>query len=133
LFTDASKIGLGAVLTQHDEEGKERVIRYVSRSTKGGERNYGATQLECLAVVWATYYLKHYLEWKKFTVVTDHVALKWLFNQKEPTGIYARWIMKMQAFDMVITYRKGKVNQNADTLSRMPIVNVEGNSSSDDE
>jgi len=120
LYTDASSKGLGAVLTQEDENGNERVICYASRGTRGAERNYGATQLECLAVVWAVQWFKYYLIGRRFEVVTDHAALKWLFDIKDPSGLFARWIMKLQPYDMVVKYRKGKKHQNADTLSRMP-------------
>ena len=49
----------------------------------------------------------------KFDVVTDHAALKWLMEIKEPTGRIARWIMFHQAFQINIIYRKGKKHQNA--------------------
>src|SRR3954467_13800088 len=48
LFTNASHIGLGAILSQQDDQGRERVICYASSGTRGAAQNYGATKLECL-------------------------------------------------------------------------------------
>ena len=119
LQTDASLIGLGAVLCQLDDEGNERVIAYASRTISKHERNYTTTELECLAIVWATKVFKNYLYGRKFIVQTDHQALKWLFGMKEPSGRLARWIIKLQECDMEIQHRKGKIHSNADALSRI--------------
>lgn len=117
LFTDASKTGLGAVLSQK-KDGKEYVVAYASRTTNKAEENYPITDLECLAIVWAVKHFHHYLS-QPFIVVTDHAALKWLQTYKNPKGRRARWIMDLQQYKFTIEHRSGKSNSNADALSRM--------------
>lgn len=119
LQTDASTGGLGAVLTQHFEEG-ERVIAYASRTLNGAERNYSATELECLAIVWGIRRMKDYLEGYAFTVVTDHQSLKWLQRLETPSGRLARWLFELQQYDFDVKYRRGALNRVADALSRQP-------------
>ena len=52
LMTDGSARGYGAVLSQKDEKGKERVIAYASKSIVGAQKNYNATELEIFAAMW---------------------------------------------------------------------------------
>src|SRR5581483_9694113 len=96
VITDASGIGLGAVLAQENDKGNEGVIMYASRSLTPAEKNYPITELECLAVVWAIEQFHKYLISQSFTVITDHNALKELMTSKVPSGRRARWIMKLQ-------------------------------------
>ena len=51
LYTNASDIGLKAVLVQVDEQEKEWVIAYDVRRLNQAKRNYPTTKKECLAVV----------------------------------------------------------------------------------
>ncbi|GBB99340.1 hypothetical protein RclHR1_34960001 [Rhizophagus clarus] len=53
LITDALADGLGAILSQKNDEDKEVVIAYASKNTNSTERNYPITDLECLAIIWA--------------------------------------------------------------------------------
>ena len=89
LQTDASTEGLGAILSQPDGEG-EHIIAYASRSVSKAERNYSATELECLAVKWGIWRMREYFEGYHFTVMTDHLALKWLEKMDNPSGRLAR-------------------------------------------
>ena len=118
LFTDASKTGLGAVLSQIGNDNKERIIAYASRSLNKAESNYGITDQECLAIVWAIRHFEQYLGLMPFKVITDHSALKFLQTADMPTGKRARWIMYLQQFNFEIVHRPGKENKNADALSR---------------
>lgn len=117
LQTDASNTGLGAVLTQ-EHDGQERIIAYASRSLNKAERNYSATEKECLAVKWGIWKMRDYLEGYRFTVITDHQALQWLSRIDNPSGRLARWAIELAQWDYKIRYRKGSENILADALSR---------------
>lgn len=120
LQTDASDIGVGAVLFQRESE-IEKVISYSSRKLTPREQKYSTTEKECLAIVWAIQKNQHYLEGYEFTVVTDHLSLKWLLKLENPKGRLARWIMALQQYKFSVEYRKGSMNVVPDTLSREPI------------
>jgi hypothetical protein len=118
LCTDASGYALGAVLSQKDEKNREYAIAYASRQLKGAELNYGISEKECLAVVFGIKQFHIYLYGTKFTVKTDHSALKWLSTLVDPVSRLARWSLFLQSYDYEIAYIKGATNGNADALSR---------------
>jgi len=118
LQTDASSVGLGAVLTQ-TIEGEEKVIAFASRALADPEKRYSVTEQECLAVVWAIQKFRPYLEGYKFTVITDHSSLRWLHNLKNPTGRLARWALELLEYDYEVIHRKGALHHVPDALSRM--------------
>ena len=114
LQTDASAVGIGAVLEQ---EGQ--VVAYASRSLTLPERQYSVIERECLAVVFAVKQFRHYLLGQPFVLYTDHLPLQWLSAQKME-GRLCRWALALQEFDFEIKYRRGSTNTNADALSRIP-------------
>ena len=117
--TDASAYGLGCALFQTHSDGSRKPIGFWSRSLNPAEKNYSASERECLAVVWALQTLRPYLIYEHTTVHTDHRALHWLMNISEPSGRLTRWRLRLSEFDITIQYRKGKDNQQADALSRL--------------
>ena len=97
---------------------------YASRLLKGAEIHYGITEKECLAIVWAIKHYRPYLYGTHFKVITDHAALKWLLNLKDPTGRLARLSIYLQAYEFEIDHRSGHLYNNVDALSR-PILHFE--------
>ena len=61
LDTDVSDLGIGAVLSQVNEAGQERVVAYGSHLLMKAERNYCVTRRELLAVVAFTAQFRPYL------------------------------------------------------------------------
>lgn len=117
--TDASSTGIGGVLSQC-KDGREVVIAYYSKSLSKAERNYCVTRRELLAIIKTLRHFKKYLLGRKFLVRTDHAALNWLLNFKNPEGQVARWIEQLQEYEFDIEHRNGRAHGNADALSRRP-------------
>jgi hypothetical protein len=120
LATDASDWGIGAVLSQKDEGNLEHPIAYASRLLSAPEQNYTTVERECLAIIWAVRHFKHYLHGPKFDLYTDNSALTWLKNRSQPKGRVARWIFELSEYDYEIIHKQGRLNANADALSRLP-------------
>lgn len=119
ISTDASGGGLGAILSQIFDDG-EHPIEYISRTLTADERKWSTTEQEALAVIWACESFRPYVLGTKFTIVTDHDALRWVLCSTKP-GRLQRWSLRLQEFDYVVQHRKGALSQAPDALSRNPI------------
>ncbi|CAB0044009.1 unnamed protein product [Trichogramma brassicae] len=105
---DASAFAIGGVLSQVFDDGEHPIV-YVSRVLTSAERNYTTSEKECLALLWTIRKLRPYLEGYKFIAVTDHSALQYLRNLKDPTGRLARWALEMQQWEFEIVHRREKI------------------------
>ncbi|XP_060564385.1 uncharacterized protein LOC132723637 [Ruditapes philippinarum] len=119
LDTDASAVGVGSVL-QQVQGAEEKVISYFSKCLSKEERRYCVTRRELLAVICSVKHYHHYLFGRHFIVRSDHGALKWLTNFKQPEGQVARWLETLSIYDFEIKHRAGRIHSNADALSRRP-------------
>ena len=112
---DASKDGLGAVITQDN-----KVIAYTSRSLTETEKRYAQIEKEMLAIVHSTSKFHCYIFGKPTTVFTDHKPLEQLYNKSllsAPMRIQ-RWMLKLQWYDLTVKHRKGTEMHVSDALSR---------------
>ncbi|UYV68125.1 K02A2.6-like, partial [Cordylochernes scorpioides] len=120
LYCDASTLGISGILKQKDENGEEHPVQYFSRSLRKYEQNYSISELECLAIIESIEYFRVYLLGRHFTIYSDHQALVYLKNIKNPSGRLFRWSLRLSPYTFDIHYLKGKKQLEADLLSRQP-------------
>lgn len=125
LWTDASEVGLGAVLEQ-EKNGERHPIAYASRQTNESERKYCPTELEVAALLFGVEHFEVYLLGHPVTVFTDHQALvsSFLTHLRGQTkGLLARWYIRLSRFlpHLTLQYKPGTANKVADSLSRAPV------------
>ncbi len=117
--TDASATGLGGVLSQIGDDGKEHPIMYTSKTLTQTQRNYSTIERELLAIIHAVKTFRPFVYGRHFKIITDHCPLSWILTAKNLEGRLARWNLLLQEFDCEILYRSGRSNGNADALSRL--------------
>ena len=86
------------------QDGCERVIAYMSKAMNKHEQLYCTTRKELLAAVTALRTFHSYLYGQKVLLRTDNSAVSWLRKLKNPTGQVARWIQKIETFDLVVQH-----------------------------
>jgi hypothetical protein len=117
LSTDASQFSLGAILSQV-QDGLEGPICYASRQTNKAERAYMTSELEMLALVWATKHFRCYLHGRKFLARTDLAALKYLQKFSDQNSHLLRWSIRLLELDFVVEHKPGSKMGHVDALSR---------------
>jgi len=120
LRTDASDVGLGAILLQKNQE-IFRPVAYASRLLKGAEVNYGISDRECLAIIFGIEKFRQYLEGIYFEIYTDNCALCFLKSKAKLPPRLMRYSLLLQEFNFDIFYKSGNSHRDVDCLSRFPI------------
>jgi hypothetical protein len=121
LLTDASTIGIGGILEQLESDNRWHPVVYLSRKLDESERNYSATEIECLALRYCLEKLEHFLLGHSFEVFTDHSALVWIQNLKTTNRRLVRWAMDLVPFYpfMTVRHQPGTRMGGVDALSRL--------------
>ena len=121
LTVDSSKKGVGAILSQHDDQGIEHPCAYGSRSLGKSEENHPSYRLEAAGILWACKHFKPYLVGKEFTIRTDHKPLLGL--NRVDGQVLERIRAEMEEFlPYKMEYIKGSL-MPADGLSRVGSLN----------
>lgn len=116
--TDASNVGIGAVLYQVID-GETRHISFMARSLSKSQRNYSTTKRELLAVVYALEKFHTYLWGNKFTLYTDHRALTYLHTQRVANSMMVGWLDSILSYNFEVVHLHGLDNILPDQLSRL--------------
>ncbi|ETN83732.1 integrase core domain protein [Necator americanus] len=118
IYTDASKVGIGAVLAQEQDDGFLHPLYFASKPLSRAEQNYHVTDQEGLAVVYALKKFHYFIYGIPTILRTDHATLTSLFKRTNVSSRVLRWALEVQRYDLTIQHVKGSANSVADALSR---------------
>ena len=122
LETDASKEGLGVVLSQKQSDGWYHPVAFGSCSLTPSEKNYHSSKLEFLALKWSmTEHFKEYFTYAPFVVQTDNNLLTYVLTMPNLDATGHRWVGVLASFQFELEYQKGANNGAVDALSLVPI------------
>ena len=122
LETEASKDGLGMVLSQKQDDRHYHPITFGRCSLMLSKKNYHSSKLEFLALKWSvTEHFKEYLVYAPFVVWIDNNPLMYVFTTPNLDATGYRWVGMVASFKFTLEFQKGADNGVADALSWVPI------------
>ncbi|CAH8624674.1 unnamed protein product [Dicrocoelium dendriticum] len=124
LATDASSLGIGAVVSHTFPDGSQKAIAHAARTLTKAERNYSQIEKEALAIVFAVKKFHKMLYGRRFKLLTDHKPLLAIFGSKKGIPAYTanrlqRWALTLLGYDFEIRYQSTNSLGQADALSRL--------------
>ena len=122
LYLSVLDIALGCMLAQLNDLGKERAIYYLSNRMLEYECKYIMIERVCLALVWATRRLRHYVTKYSILLVSRLDPLRYLFDRSVLTGMLMRWLVLLTEFDIqYMTHKSVKGSIVVDHLASLPV------------
>lgn len=125
LYTDASPVALGAVLTQETENGSKRIISFASKALTVTEKKYAQNQKEALGAVWAVEYFAFFLLGRHFILRTDARGVSFILNRtrEDSKRVLTRadgWALRLSPYSYEVEFIRGRDNI-ADPSSRLSV------------
>ncbi|XP_058448729.1 uncharacterized protein LOC131428699 [Malaya genurostris] len=123
LYTDASPVALGAVLTQENENQERRIISFASKALTSTEKTYPQNQREALGAVWAVEHFSHFLLGRHFTLRTDAQGVTFILNRSREESKRALnradgWSLRLSPYNYKVEFVRG-IDNIADSPSRL--------------
>ncbi|KAI5316794.1 hypothetical protein L3X38_036501 [Prunus dulcis] len=121
LYIAALERSLGALLAQHNDDGKENALYYLSRTLVGAEQNYTPIEKVCLALVFAVQKLRHYILSHRVILISKADPLRYLMSKPVLSGRIAKWSLLLSEFEIKFVPQKAIKGQAlADFLAAHP-------------
>jgi len=132
VVVDGCKTGVGYLLAV-ERDGKLKPVQYGGKALTKAQQNYDITNIEAYALVCAVREFRMWLINTQFTVYSDHYSLQWLKSKKGTSGRLLRWSIELSEYNYTVSYKDGKSNTCADSLSRYDYGPADENVKDEDE
>ncbi|UYV65289.1 hypothetical protein LAZ67_3003835 [Cordylochernes scorpioides] len=119
MFTVEGVRGQG-VFKQVYPDGKTYTVQNFSRALRAHERNYSISELQCLAIVESVDNFRVCLMDRKFAMFSDHPALQWLKEIKNPSDRLFRWRLRLSRYEYEVRSINGVQQYETDVITRNP-------------
>ena len=101
LYITAQKCSLGALFAQQNEENKENTLYYLSQTLMGSELNYSLIEKTCLALIFSTKKLIHYMQAYTVHLIAHADPIKYVLSKPVISGRLARWGLLLTEYEII--------------------------------